>query len=157
LPTVNVSNQAGTAVDGATVQVYAPPTLFGLGGYNATATTDSDGNATFPQATIFSLPSGSSADVIVNYTDPTTGIAYAAEGNWGVGLSGFTPDPLDIQLIENLSIATEGTGGFSYADVVDALEIILIVGVAAGIGIVIYTVAKDIGAFDKTKWPKTSP
>ena len=153
MATVHVANQYGTVIDGAIVQVYAPGALAGvLGGYNATAATNSEGNASFPAPNVSNLPVGSSADVIVNWTDPSTGINYAGEGNWGTeGLFGlsidedFTPDPLNIQLVTDLTINQEGGGGIPTAEIYEILEIVGIVFVVLVGGVIIYTVAKDLG------------
>ena len=132
------------------MQVFAPGFLGFLGGYNATATTNTQGNASFPQAEIYSLPEGSSADVIVNWTDPS-GVKYAGEGNWGVGFFGFTPDPLEVQLVTNLSIANESGpgGGFSLDQLFQTVEIAGIVFIVVVLGAVGYTIARDAGVFDR--------
>jgi hypothetical protein len=156
LPTVHVTDQVGTALDGAFVQVYAPP-VFGIaGGYDATETTDGFGNASFSNPSPFSgVGAGSSCDVIVNWTDPVTGVKYAGEGNWGVsgGFLGvqdfFTPDPLEIQLVTDLTIGNESPPGISQGEILAAVEVIgILFIVAIGVGIT-YTVLKDAGTFDR--------
>ena len=121
---VHVIDEQGNPVAGAFVTVNATGWVFPGTGYNATETTDVNGNAMFANPNGFTLVgAGSSADVIVNWTDPSSGTKYAGEGNWSVsggslGLIGLTntwsPSTLNIQLdYPGLSIQTPKAPDYS--------------------------------------------
>ena len=132
MATVNVTDQSSNPVAGAFVTVSLPPLIDSIGGYYEVSTTNISGNASFPEPGLVA-PTGSVADVIVNYTDPTTGAKSAAQGQWTSDiLDNWSPDPLGVQLVLDLSITPPSSPSIFPPGLTGAVEEGLLI--AAGIG-----------------------
>lgn len=95
----------GNPVGRAIVVVTGIPVIFGIGGYNARAVTDSNGNAEFADPTLWDYPQGSTADIDAKWVDSQGNEYYATSsimvvGNWNVstGFEGWSPDPVALDL-----------------------------------------------------------